>query len=176
MSKHIFKMNNKSLFKVNNTKRHTRIGVEYILSFRYMFPSSFMKYFDTEVINCIQVNLNDKKEITLFVNEAHLHNQSYVLHTISVCCEKMMDAHLIIDDAIVGPVLIERITETDFSSMETFKRNLKTHANEKSVEDIKQELKILNKRLKKYLSEENYMAAADVRDKINIFNEQKTST
>ena len=162
----IFPMNNLPEFKIQNTRRTTEKGAEYIIFFEYHFPTTFIKYFDIGVINVVEINLENKKSISIFVKEWLREDQ--VLDAISLCCQKMIENHHFFIDPIIGLLLIEKNRASN--PIEVPKPN------KRSIEDISMDIKLAEKKLQDALSSEDYIVAARYRDKLIKLNEEKSFT
>jgi len=166
MNNDFFSMEKEPNFKIKDTHRYTPKGYEYVLIFKYNFPSSFMKYFNAEIINSIEVNLNDKKQIILFIKEGFSHDQ--IISNITFCCHELIENHFILNDGIQGPMLVEKVRE--LSEQIDFKNKIV-----RDNLEIDEDIRLANKQLLKALDIEDYGKAARFRDKLIKLNGEKTS-
>lgn len=170
MSRTNQEMDKKPIFQIQATNRFSEKGHEYILYCKHTLPSSFMKYFDIALISFIEINLNNKRQISLFI----LNNvsQEEVNQKVAKCCEKLLDEHYVFIDEIHGPMLMEKQTSNPPEQMFQGINFLNLRV-ERSDEEILKDYKI---RLKKAIANEDYMVAAGLRDKIqSLIDGEKTS-
>lgn len=165
MDNYSFPMSEKPVFKIHNTKRSNEKGAEYILIFQYNFPTTFMKYFDVKMINYVEINLNDKKQIGIFVKDTYTQDQ--VLESISMCCENFIDSHFLSMDEIVGPVFIEKVYDQPEEPMHV--------EGTRSADDIEEDIVVFKDKLKEAVAKEDYMSAAEFRDKLLKLDGEKAS-
>lgn len=167
MNKDLSKMNSKSVFKIINTRRYTEKGLEYNVYFKLHFPSTFVKYFDIGLVNSIEIDLHDKKKITLYVAEQQDHN--IAVQQISNCCQNLLNNHLYIQDAIIGDSLIEK---GSIGSGDGFMDH-KSFNVVRSLDDIENDIFDVTESLEIAVNKENYEKAAKLRDQLQKLNEEK---
>tara|TARA_A100000172_G_C3044260_1_gene111846 strand:+ start:24370 stop:24834 length:465 start_codon:yes stop_codon:yes gene_type:complete len=153
------------MFRIVNTKRSNEKGQEYLLSSKHIIPTTFFKYLDHLIINVIEMDLNNKKNIKIFVKQGV--SEEEAVNRVSDMMLIFMDNHYIQNDPISGPYFIEKVKEEVYPMPNVNRK--------KSKSEIKEEISNLETRMNNAVSRENYEEAAKLRDQIEKLNGKETS-
>lgn len=153
------------MFKTINTKRSSEKGQEYSLHSDFMMPTTFFKYLDHEIINLVEIDLRNKRQITIHIKQGV--SQKEVVDKLSNMLLIFIDNHFVQQDTITGPYFIEKVKEEVYP--------MPKGSRKKSKYEIKEEIKSLQIRLDRAVSRENYTEAAKLRDQIQELSGKETS-